>query len=195
MYHLPHKVDSFVCEVLCVIIHRIFRTGLFNSFASIVAELKHLYLCQFKTAESAEIVLSTIVSSGLYHDPIIYKLTLLKFIVNYYSVYTDGQLWTFELTPIPRVFYIKSKASGQVLTVPAGVKSGTLPTLASKRANYDPAQLWRFVPSAYADYRLIQNYSLDGPGAVLNCNGGTAGTDIVMKPRSDDYNTTFYVNV
>ena len=124
-----------------------------------------------------------------------YKLTLLKFIVNYYFVYTDAQLWTFELTPIPGVFYIKSKASGQVLTVPAGVKSGTLPTLASKRANYDPAQLWRFVPSAYADYRLIQNYSLDGPGAVLNCNGGTAGTDIVMKPRSDDYNTTFYVNV
>ena len=125
-----------------------------------------------------------------------YKLTLLKFIVNYYSVYTDSQRWTFELTPIPGVFYIKSKASGQVLTAPADVKSGVShPTLASKRAGYDPAQLWKFTTTSVAVYLLIQNYSLDGPGLVLNCNGGTAGTEIIMKNRSEEYDTGFYVNI
>ena len=127
-----------------------------------------------------------------------HKLTLLKlkFIVNYYFLYTDTQLWTFELTPVPGVFYITNKASGQVLTVPTGAKSGiTHPTLASKRANYDPTQLWKFTTTSVAVYLLIQNYSLDGPGLVINCNGGAVGTEVVMKNRSEEYDTGFYVRI
>ena len=85
--------------------------------------------------------------------------------MNYCFVYTDTQQWTFDLTPIPGVFYIKkNKASGQVLTVPAGVKDRDFPTLQSKKGGYDPSQLWRFVPSAYGVNLVIQNYSLDGNG-------------------------------
>ena len=124
-----------------------------------------------------------------------YQLTLLKFIVNYYFVYTDAQLWTLDLTPVPGVFYITNKASGQVLTVPAGVKDGIFPTLASKRANYDPEQLWKFVPSGDGVYRMIQNYSLDGNGMVLDGAGGGAGKEIYMWSRADNDNQKFYVNI
>ena len=124
-----------------------------------------------------------------------YQLTLLKFIINYYFVYTDSQLWTFELTPIPGVFYITNKASGQVLTVPTAVKDGTFPTLASKRAGYVPAQLWKFVPSGDGVYRMIQNYSLDGNGMVLDGNGGGVGKEIQMWSRADNDNQKFYVNI
>ena len=115
--------------------------------------------------------------------------------MNYYFVYTDAQLWTFDLTPISGVFYIKSKASGQVLTVPAGAKSGTFPTLAAKRAGYVPAQLWKFVPSGDGVYLMIQNYSLDGNGMVLDGNGGGAGKEIYMWSRADNDNQKFYVNI
>ena len=82
-----------------------------------------------------------------------------------------------------------------MLTVPPGVKDGTLPTLVSKRAGYDSAQLWNFVPSGDGVYRMIQNYSLDGPGMVLDGNGGGVGKEINMYSRADNDNQKFYVNI
>ena len=114
-------------------------------------------------------------------------MTLLKFIKNF--VYTATQLWTFEPTDaIPGVFYITTKASTNVITVPPGAKNSSLPTLQPKRSGYDPAQLWKFIPTKYGVNLLIQNYSLDGNGLVLDCNDGGVGKQCHMWCRGDDNN-------
>ena len=74
------------------------------------------------------------------------------------------------------MFYTITKAStNYVITVPVGAKNGSLPALQPKRDGYDSAQLWKFIPSKYGVKLLIQNYSLDGNGLVLDCVGGGVG--------------------
>ena len=114
--------------------------------------------------------------------------------MNSFFLYTDAQLWIFEFTLIPGVFYITNKASGQVLTVPAGVKDGTFPTLASRKNGYDSEQLWKFISSADGVNLMIQNYSLDGNGQVLDCYEGP-NRQVHVWSRVDGDNQKYYMNI
>ena len=119
-------------------------------------------------------------------------------IKNYSFVNTASQMWAFEPTDIPGVFYITTKASTNVITVPVGAKNGSLPTLQPKRDGYEPAQLWKFLPSKDGVNLLIQNYSLDGNGLVLDCpNGSSVGTKCQLWSRGGDNNDNqkFYMKI
>ena len=121
-------------------------------------------------------------------------MTVLKVIMNSFFLYTGTQLWKFELTPIPGVFYIISTASGQVLSVPAPVGDRTYPTLVPKKDGYNPEQLWKFISSADGVNLLIQNYSLDGNGHVLDCGGGP-DSQVYVWERHDNDNQKYYMNI
>ena len=87
-------------------------------------------------------------------------------------------------------------ASGNVITVPVGATKGTLPTLEPKREAFEPSQLWKFLSSRDGVNLRIQNYSLDGNGLVLDCNGGGTGTQCRMWTRDDDSdNQKFYMKI
>ena len=125
---------------------------------------------------------------------ILCMMTLLEFIMNSFFLYTGTQLWKFELTPIPGVFYITNTASGQVLSVPSPVENHTYATLASKKDGYDSEQLWKFISSADGVNLLIQNYSLDGNGHVLDCGSGP-NSQVFVWSRVDNDNQKYYINI
>ena len=122
-------------------------------------------------------------------------MTLLQYIKSYSFVYTETQLWTFELTPIPGVFYIKLKASTNFITVPSFAKNGSSLTMEAKKGSYDSTQLWKFIPSSDGVNLLIQNYSLDGNGLVLDCNGGGVGKQLQLWSRNDNDNQKYYMSI
>jgi len=79
---------------------------------------------------------------------------------------TATQLWRFEGTPIPGVFYIKSSATGLYLTVPDNADQRSEPTLEKSRSVFHPQQLWKFITAdSHSDF-LIQNYSMDSALAL-----------------------------
>ena len=121
-----------------------------------------------------------------------FQICFLRACKNYSFVYTETQLWTFEPTSIPGVFYITSKASSNVITVPIGAGDSSLPTLEPKKSDYDSAQLWKFLPSSDGPNLMIQNYSLDGNGLVLDCDNGGIGKRCIMWSRIDNGNQKFY---
>ena len=102
-------------------------------------------------------------------------------------LYSDAavDIWTHRCNPWS---VLHNKASTNVITVPPGAKNSSLPTLQPQRSGYDPAQLWKFIPTKYDVNLLIQNYSLDGNGLVLDCNDGGVGKQCHMWCRGDDNN-------
>jgi len=90
-------------------------------------------------------------------------LSTSKYILAVISYPTATQLWRFDGTPIPGVFYIKSSATDLCLTVPDNAEQRSEPTLEKRRSGFQPQQLWKFITAIGDSDLLIQNYSIDSP--------------------------------
>ncbi len=109
---------------------------------------------------------------------------------------TDFQLWTFETTPIPGVFYIVSNLStGYVVTAPADGSFGN-PTIQPKLDGNHPTQMWKILQYMNAQCQ-IQNYFLQSNGPVFVVGANATGEPVTLYSIStgDNDNQKFFVQV
>jgi len=121
-------------------------------------------------------------------------LSTSKYILAVISYRTATQLWRFEGTPIPGVFYIKSSATGLYLTVPDNAEQRSEPTLEKRGSGFQPQQLWKFITANGDSDLLIQNYSIDS-GLGLDARAAAEPGTIVHLWTSQTTNDSqkFYI--